>query len=158
MPGWVSSFASSGHISSWRFLYSTIRRRQNTASTWVISVTYSRRATRPRKKTGKIEYSLAKEGGQLRFGFLVVPHNAKNQEGAYKFIDYKIRPEVARANTNFIQYANPIMNLAPFTEKSLWVGPGLYPPQTVTQRLAVQPPLDQNVADKLRDIWVQLER
>jgi hypothetical protein len=50
------------------------------------------------------------------------------------------------------------MNLAPFTKKSLWVGPGLYSPQTVTQRLAVQPPLDQNVADKLRDIWVQLER
>jgi putrescine transport system substrate-binding protein len=114
--------------------------------------------TRPRNKTGKIEYSLAKQGDQLWFGFLVVAHKATNREDAYKFINCKIRPEVARANTNFIQYANPIMNLAPFIEKSLWVGPGLYPPQTVTQRLAVQSPVDHNVADKLKEIWVHLER
>jgi hypothetical protein len=69
-----------------------------------------------------------------------------------------IKPEVAGANANIIQYANPIMSLAPCSEKSLLVGPGLYPPQTVTQWLAVQPPLDQNVADKLKEIWAQRQR
>jgi putrescine transport system substrate-binding protein len=108
------------------------------------------------KKTGSIAYSVPKEGGQLWFDLFVIPSAAKNKAGAYQFINYMMKPEVAGANTNFIQYANPISASAPFIKKELLADPGLYPPKSVMKRLAVQPPLEPGVSVMLKRIWAKL--
>jgi putrescine transport system substrate-binding protein len=67
-----------------------------------------------------------------------------------------MKPEVAGANTNFIQYANPISASAPFIKKELLADPGLYPPKSVMKKLAVQPPLEPEVSTMLKRIWAKL--
>ncbi len=110
------------------------------------------------KKTGTITYNVPKEGSQLWFDLFVIPSHSKNKDGAYQLLNYMLKPEVAAANTNFLQYANAVAASAPFIQPQLMTDPGLYPPKSVLKRLAVQPPLPVNVETELKRIWAKLNR
>ncbi len=108
--------------------------------------------------TGTIVYNVPKEGSQLWFDLLVIPSKAQNKAGAYQLINYILKPEVAAANTNFLQYANAVVNSAPFIEPALLKDPGLYPPKSVLARLTVQPPMALNVEVEMKRIWARLTK
>jgi putrescine transport system substrate-binding protein len=107
---------------------------------------------------GTIVYNVPKEGSQLWFDLFVIPNKSLNKDGAYQLLNYMLKPEVAAANTNFLQYANPILTSAPYIEPKLLSDPGLYPPKSVLKRLAVQPPMAANVEAELRRIWSKLSK
>ena len=107
---------------------------------------------------GTIVYNVPKEGSQLWFDLLVIPNKSKNKDGAYQLLNYMLKPEVAAANTNFLQYANPILTSTPYIEPKLLGDPGLYPPKSVLKRLAVQPPMAANVEAELKRIWSKLSK
>ena len=107
---------------------------------------------------GTITYSVPKEGSQLWFDLFVIPNKSQNKEGAYQLLNYMLKPEVAAANTNFLQYANPVLTSAPYIEPKLLSDPGLYPPKSVLKRLAVQPPMEANVETELKRIWSKLTK
>jgi putrescine transport system substrate-binding protein len=88
----------------------------------------------------------------------VIPNKSQNKDGAYQLLNYMLKPEVAAANTNFLQYANPILTSAPYIEPKLLSDPGLYPPKSVLKRLAVQPPMAANVEAELKRIWSKLTK
>lgn len=108
--------------------------------------------------TGTIVYNVPKEGSQLWFDLLVIPNRARNKAGAYQLINYLLKPEVAAANTNFLQFANAVVNSAPFIEPELLKDPGLYPPKSVLARLTVQPPMALNVEVEMKRIWARLTK
>lgn len=110
------------------------------------------------KNTGTIVYNVPKEGSQLWFDLLVIPSKAQNKAGAYKLVNYILKPEVAAANTNFLQYANAVLASAPFIEPALLKDPGLYPPKSVLKRLTVQPPMTLNVEVEMKRIWSRLNK
>jgi putrescine transport system substrate-binding protein len=107
---------------------------------------------------GTIVYNVPKEGSQLWFDLFVIPNKSQNKEGAYQLLNYMLKPEVAGANTNFLQYANPILTSAPYIEPKLLSDPGLYPPKSVLKRLAVQPPMAANIEAELKRIWSKLNK
>ncbi|MDP1702283.1 MAG: extracellular solute-binding protein [Aestuariivirga sp.] len=107
---------------------------------------------------GTIVYNVPKEGSQLWFDLFIIPNNSQNKDGAYQLLNYMLKPEVAAANTNFLQYANPILTSAPYIEPKLLSDPGLYPPKSVLKRLAVQPPMAANVEAELKRIWSKLSK
>ncbi|MGL5139025.1 MAG: polyamine ABC transporter substrate-binding protein, partial [Beijerinckiaceae bacterium] len=53
-----------------------------------------------------IDYIIPKEGAQMWFDSLVIPKDAPNADNAHKLIDYLLRPDVAAANSNLVEYAN----------------------------------------------------
>ena len=110
------------------------------------------------KGKGTIVYSVPKEGSQLWFDLFVIPNNSQNKDGAYQLLNYMMKPEVAAANTNFLQYANPITTSAPFIEAKLLSDPGLYPPKSILKRLSVQPPMAADVEAELKRIWAKLSK
>jgi spermidine/putrescine-binding protein len=110
------------------------------------------------KNTGTIVYNVPKEGSQLWFDLLVIPGKAQNKDGAYQLLNYLMKSEVAAANTNFLQYANPILTSTPFIEPELLKDPGLYPPKSVLKRLTIQPPMSLNVEVELKRIWSKLNK
>ena len=110
------------------------------------------------KGKGTISYNVPKEGSQLWFDLFVIPNKAQNKDGAYQLLNYMMKPEVAAASTNFLQYANPILTSAPYIEPKLLSDPGLYPPQSVLKRLAVQPPMAANIESELKRIWSKLSK
>ena len=65
-------------------------------------------------KKGKISYYVPAEGSQLWFDLLVIPTGARNVDAAYAFLDFLLKPEIAAANTNHVQYANANTASAPY--------------------------------------------
>jgi putrescine transport system substrate-binding protein len=109
-------------------------------------------------RNADIAYVVPKEGSELWFQMFVLPQNGKNQEGAYKLVDYLLTPEVAATATKNLLYANTVYGSGPLLEARLLEDPGLYPPREVMGRLAVQPPLSADVEAELTRIWSKLKR
>ncbi len=55
----------------------------------------------------KLEYVIPEEGTNLWVDSWVIPKNAKNKENAEKWIDFMCRPEIAKANFEYITYPTP---------------------------------------------------
>ena len=54
-----------------------------------------------------LEYVIPEEGTNLWLDSWVIPKNAKNKENAEKWIDFMCRPEIAKANFEYITYPPP---------------------------------------------------
>ena len=54
-----------------------------------------------------LEYVIPEEGTNLWLDSWVIPKNAKNKENAEKWIDFMCRPEIAKANFEYISYPTP---------------------------------------------------
>ena len=106
---------------------------------------------------GTIVYNVPKEGSQLWFDLFVIPNKSQNKEGAYQFLNYMLKPEVAAANTNFLQLPT-LFDLGPLHRAEAFERPGLYPPKSVLKRLAVQPPMAANIEAELKRIWSKLSK
>ena len=111
---------------------------------------------RARAGKGKISYYVPIEGSELLFDLMVIPENARNIDAAYIFLNFMLDPEVAAANTNYLQYANPNKASAPYINAELMNDPGLYPPSEVLTRLQVLHPLPENAEEELQRIWKRL--
>lgn len=105
------------------------------------------------KGTGTIVYSVPKEGSGIWFDLFVIPGASQNKEEAYQLINHFLKPEVAGASTNYLQYANSVWASAPFIDKKLLDDPGLYPPRETLGRLSVQPPLAADIEAEITRIW-----
>jgi putrescine transport system substrate-binding protein len=90
------------------------------------------------KEAGKgveIEYVIPKEGAQLWFDQFAIPADAPNVEGAHKFLDYMMRPEVIAKATNFVAYANGNLASQQFVDKEILDNPAIYPDAETLKRL-----------------------
>jgi len=107
--------------------------------------------------TGKISYHVPATGSVLWFDRLVIPAQARNVEGAYQFINFLLRPKIAAANTNYLQYASPNLAAKPHVEPELRNDPGVYPPADVMKKLVVLYPPDSDEQIKVyNQIWSRL--
>jgi len=73
---------------------------------WV-SVVFSGDAKSIMEENENMVYALPKEGTNLWFDNIVIPKTSKNEEAAYKFINFMLKPENAAKNSEFIGYATP---------------------------------------------------
>jgi spermidine/putrescine transport system substrate-binding protein len=73
-----------------------------------IGVVWSGDAVAMIRDNPDLEYVIPSEGTNLWFDAMVIPKNAKNKEGAEKFIDFMTRPDISAKNTEYIGYSTPI--------------------------------------------------
>jgi putrescine transport system substrate-binding protein len=83
----------------------------------------------------KIQYVIPKEGAQLWFDQFAVPADAPNPDGAHKFLDYMMRPEVIAKATNYVAYANANLASQQFVDKEILDNPAIYPDAETLKRL-----------------------
>ncbi len=82
-----------------------------------------------------IKYNVPKEGTIIWFDMYAVPADAPHPDNAHAFINFMMRPEVAAANSNFINYANGNSASTPMVNESVRNDPGVYPPAEVKAKL-----------------------
>jgi len=82
-----------------------------------------------------IRYSIPKEGALMWFDTLAIPADAPHPDNAHAFIDFLMRPDVAAANSDFVNYANANAAATPLVNESLRTDPGIYPTPEVKARL-----------------------
>lgn len=74
-----------------------------------------------------LAYSIPKEGTNLWFDAMVIPKNAKNKEGAEKFINFLARPDIAAMNAEYIGYSTPITEALELLDAEIVVDEVAYP-------------------------------
>ena len=104
-----------------------------------------------------IGYSIPKEGAPQWFDMLAIPKDAKNVEGAYAFINYLLRPEVAAANTNYVTYPNPVPASKDLVDDAITGDASIYPPAEVDAKLFTFAVLPPEVDRLYTSTWTELK-
>lgn len=74
-----------------------------------------------------LEYVLPEEGTNLWLDSWVIPKNAANKENAEKWIDFLCRPEIAKANFEYITYPTPNKGAFQLLDEELQNNKALFP-------------------------------
>lgn len=82
-----------------------------------------------------IKYAVPKEGTIIWFDMLGIPKDAPHPGNAHAFIDYVMKPEVAAAISNYVNYANGNAASLAMVDDGVKNDPGVYPPPEVKAKL-----------------------
>ena len=82
-----------------------------------------------------IKYAVPKEGTIMWFDMYAIPADAPHPDNAHAFINFMMKPEVAAANSNFVNYASGNAAAVPLVNESVRNDPGVYPPPEVKAKL-----------------------
>jgi putrescine transport system substrate-binding protein len=102
---------------------------------WSGDVLQSRDRAEEAGQGNVIKYSVPKEGTIIWFDMYAVPNDAPHPDNAHAFINFMMRPEVAAANSNFINYANGNAASLEFIDESVRTDPGVFPSDEVKAKL-----------------------
>jgi len=82
-----------------------------------------------------IRYVIPREGALMWFDTLAIPADAAHPGNAHAFINYLLRPDVAAANSNFVNYATANAAALKLVNEDLRNDAGIYPTPEVKERL-----------------------
>lgn len=82
-----------------------------------------------------VKYSVPKEGTIIWFDMMGIPKDAPHPNNAHAFINYVMKPEVAAAISNYVNYANGNAAATPLVDEGVRNDPGVYPPPEVKAKL-----------------------
>jgi putrescine transport system substrate-binding protein len=105
----------------------------------------------------EVGYVIPKEGALIWFDSFVIPSDANNKDGAYEFIDYLNRPEVAAINSAHIQYASSNLSAQKFLSADIRKDPGIYPSAEVMKRLYTITPYDERTQRIVNRLWTRVK-
>lgn len=76
----------------------------------------------------RVTYLAPREGAQLWFDVLAIPHDAPHPDEALAFIDFVLRPEVMAGITNHVRFANAVPASRAAIRPEVSDDPNVYPP------------------------------
>src|SRR5476651_2040012 len=82
-----------------------------------------------------VNYSIPKEGAGSFYDMVAIPKDAENVEGAYKFMNFLMKPEIMAEITDAVHFPNGNSAATPLVDKSITSDPGVYPPADVQAKL-----------------------
>jgi putrescine transport system substrate-binding protein len=83
----------------------------------------------------KVSYNIPKEGAGSFYDMVAIPKDAENVEGAYKFMNFIMKPEIMAAITNSVHFPNGNAAATPLVDKDITSDPGVYPPEEIQAKL-----------------------
>jgi putrescine transport system substrate-binding protein len=100
-----------------------------------------------------LAYNVPKSGAPLWIDLWCIPADAKNVDGAHKFINYMMQPEVIAKCTNFIHYANANSASNKFVEPAILTDPAIYPDDETKKRLWTEKTLSSEMERARTRAW-----
>jgi putrescine transport system substrate-binding protein len=104
-----------------------------------------------------IEYIIPQEGAQMWFDSLVIPKDAPNPDHAHALINYLLRPDVAAANSNLVEYANANVTSRAEIKPEVLNNPGIYPTPEVLSRLFTNTAYDERLQRTVTRLWTRVK-
>lgn len=99
-----------------------------------------------------LEYCIPEEGTNKWFDAMVIPTGASNKEGAEKFINFMLDPEVGKINVEAVGYSTPNKETLKLLPPEIANNPLLYPSKEVLDKCEVFMDLGENIA-KYDSVW-----
>lgn len=105
----------------------------------------------------KIRALVPREGVAIWIDSLAIPRDSANVENAYKFIDYTLRPRVAAANANVVNYAPGSLAARAHIGREQLDNPSIFPGKAEIANSFVQAPLDARTQRLIGRLWVEFK-
>ncbi|HSD74283.1 MAG TPA: polyamine ABC transporter substrate-binding protein [Steroidobacteraceae bacterium] len=87
------------------------------------------------KNNVEVKYAVPKEGTIIWFDMMAIPKDAPHPDNAHAWINFIMKPEIAGAISNAVNYANGNKESLPFVNDDVKNDPGVYPPPEVKAKL-----------------------
>lgn len=104
-----------------------------------------------------LEYVLPEEGTNLWLDSWVIPKNAKNKENAEKWIDFLCRPEIAKANFEYITYPTPNKGAFELLDEELQNNKSVFPDKETLTGSEVYTYLGDEVDAIYNNLWKEVK-
>jgi putrescine transport system substrate-binding protein len=105
----------------------------------------------------EIDYIIPREGAQMWFDSMAIPKDAPNAANAHILIDYLLRPDVAAANSNLVEYANANAPSKALIKPEVRDNPSVYPNEEVMKRLFTNTAYDERLQRSVTRIWTRVK-
>ena len=104
-----------------------------------------------------LEYVLPEEGTNLWLDSWVIPKNAKNKENAEKWFDFLCRPEIAKANFEYITYPTPNKGAFELLDEEMQNNKAVFPDIDSLENSEVYMYLGDEVDAVYNDLWKEVK-
>jgi len=84
-----------------------------------------------------LAFTLPKEGSNITYNALLIPHGAPHPTAAHRFLNFILQPRVIAAITNDIHYGNDNLAARPFVDPYILNDPAIYPPAAARAKLYI---------------------
>jgi putrescine transport system substrate-binding protein len=105
----------------------------------------------------KVLYSIPKEGAGSFFDTVAIPKDADNTEGALKFINFLLKPDVIAEISNYVSYPNGNAAATALVKEEIRNDPGIYPNADVMKTLYAFPDLTAKVQRLMTRSWTAIK-
>ena len=104
-----------------------------------------------------LEYVIPEEGTNLWLDSWVIPKNAKNKENAEKWIDFMCRPEIAKANFEYITYSTPNKGTFELLDEDMQNNKAVFPDIDSIKNAEVLKYLGDDVDELYNEAWKEVK-
>ncbi|MHC5268385.1 ABC transporter substrate-binding protein [Enterococcus sp. LJL98] len=122
-----------------------------------VAITFSGEAADMMDQNEHIHYVIPEEGSNVWFDNIVIPHNAKNVKGAYDFINFMLRPEIAAQNAEYIGYSTPNKEAMKLLPAEITEDEQFYPSDELIAKLEVYENLGAEYIGIYNDLFLELK-
>lgn len=122
-----------------------------------VAVTFSGEAADMMGQNEHLHYVIPPEGSNLWFDNIVIPKTSKNQQGAYDFINFMLRPENAKTNAEYIGYSTPNKVAMEMLPKEISEDKQFYPDDETISHLEVYKDLGPEYLQVYNDLYLEFK-
>ncbi len=109
------------------------------------------------KNNVNVVYNIPTQGAGAFFDTVAIPKDAENVEGAHKFIDFLLKPEIIAEISNTVSYPNGNSAATPLVDEAIRNDPGIYPTDEVMKKLYAFPDLPAKVQRVMTRSWTTIK-
>lgn len=127
-------------VNNWSGDYATARKRASDAGVKI-----------------NLAYFVPKTGSPAWCDCLCIPKDAAHKDGAYKFLNHMLQPDVAAKCSNFTNYANGNLASKTLIDPAVLADPAVYPDAEVIKRLWTPKPWSDEQYREMTRAWQQIK-
>ena len=127
---------------------------QNNAA---IGVTFSGEARQMLDANEDLRYVVPSEASNLWFDNMVIPKTVKNEDAAYQFMNFMLRPENAYKNALYIGYSTPNTAAKELLPQEIKEDEAFYPSQETMKHLEVYEAMSPKWLSLYNDLFLQFK-
>ncbi|WP_221796359.1 ABC transporter substrate-binding protein [Oceanobacter mangrovi] len=102
----------------------------------------------------QLAYFIPREGNALWIDAMAIPTTAQSPDLAYDFINYLMQPKMAAANSNYLEYPNPMASSAQYVNPDILNNDVIYPSVASLTKMEALAPRDRKTTRIMHRLWV----
>lgn len=122
-----------------------------------VSLIWSGQAADMMSENEDITYVVPEEGSNLWFDNIVIPKTVKNIDGAYEFINFMLRPEVAAQNADYVGYSTPNKEALTLLDPEVVSDERYYPDEEARDHLEVYKDLGLEMLGTYNEFFLEFK-